>query len=182
MPAVAIHAYDPAWPAQFRRARRAIARALACLAVRVEHVGSTAVPGLAARSGIDILVGLSDMADAGSCVERLEALGYRRHFSRPDWVHLSGHGHKLHLTPLGGAFWSDLVRFRDQLRARPETAAAYQRLKQELARTYGADGAAYVQGKTAFVRAVLDQAPAPAGERPATPGRPSAVDRGPAGG
>jgi GrpB-like predicted nucleotidyltransferase (UPF0157 family) len=165
-PPVAVHPYDPAWPARYRLARRAIVAALAGLGVRVEHVGSTAVPGLAARDGVDILIGLRDMADAEACVERLLALGYQYHFSKPDWVHLSGNGHKLHLSPIASAAWDDLVRFRDHLRAHPETAAAYQRLKQELARAHGPDGLAYVQGKTAFVRAVLDQARAGG---PATP-------------
>lgn len=156
LPPVTVHAYDPAWAEQYARAEDEVARALAGIEVRIEHIGSTSVPGLGARKGIDILLGLQDMADAAACVERLEELGYRHHFSKPDWVHLSGRGHKLHLSPLGSRAWTDPLLFRDHLRRHPETAAAYDRLKQALARTHGADGRRYVEGKSDFVRAVVE--------------------------
>jgi GrpB-like predicted nucleotidyltransferase (UPF0157 family) len=116
------------------------------------------VPGLGARAGIDILVGLRDPADTDACLDRLQVLGYRFHFAKPAWAHLSGRGHKLHLTPLGSGFWTDHLLFRDYLRTHPDTAAAYHRLKLDLARTHGADGSKYVDGKNAFVRSVLERA------------------------
>jgi GrpB-like predicted nucleotidyltransferase (UPF0157 family) len=158
LPPVAIHPYDPTWTEQFEHARWEIADALAGLAVRIEHVGSTAVPGLGARQGIDILIGLGEGSDVAACVERLQRIGFQHHFSKPDWTHLSRPGCKLHLTPLGSSQWSELLLFRDYLRRHPEAASAYHQLKQDLADQYGADGRRYVEGKTAFVRSVVGRA------------------------
>jgi GrpB-like predicted nucleotidyltransferase (UPF0157 family) len=157
-PPVEIHAYDPEWPERYERARRAIADALAGLAVHIEHVGSTAVPGLGARNGIDVLIGLERPADAEACVARLQAIGYRHYFSKPDCAHLSGQGHKLPISPLRSARWQDLILFRDYLRRHPEAVSAYQHLKQELARAHGRDGRRYVEGKSAFVQSIVEQA------------------------
>lgn len=158
MPPVAIQPYDLRWTEQYERARREIVRALAGLDVRIEHIGSTAVPGLGARRGIDILIGLADPEDVPACVERLRVLGFAHHFSKPEWTHLSGNGCKLHLTPLGGERWSEHLLFRDYLRRHPEARSAYHRLKQDLARACGPDGRRYVEGKTAFVRSVVERA------------------------
>jgi GrpB-like predicted nucleotidyltransferase (UPF0157 family) len=158
LPPTTIHAPDPTWPDQYRQAEREIADALSGLDVRIDHVGSTAVPGLAARRGIDILIGLADRVDAEAVVARLLPLGYEHHFSRPDWTHLSGRGRKLHLTPVGAPMRAELLLFRDYLRAHPEAAAAYAQLKRELARAHGPDGRRYVEGKTAFVRQIVARA------------------------
>lgn len=162
MPSVTIRTYDSDWPARYEAAREQIAQALAGLDVQVEHVGSTSVPGLGARQGIDILIGLGAGLDEAEgvdeCVARLQAIGFGYHFSKPGWTHLSGNGCKLHLTPVGSTLWSEQLLFRDHLRRHPEAAAAYDRLKRELAQTHGSDGTRYVDGKTAFVRSVLEQA------------------------
>ena len=162
LPAVTIRPYDPDWPARYVAARERIAEALAELDVRIEHIGSTSVPGLGARAGVDILIGLGagldEPAGVEACVARLRALGFLHHFSQPGWTHLSGNGCKLHLTPVGSALWSEQILFRDYLRRHPEAAAAYERLKRELTQTHGSDGTRYVDGKTAFVRGVLEQA------------------------
>ena len=162
VPPVTIRAYDPGWPARYEAAREQIAEALAGLDVRIEHVGSTAVPGLGARNGVDILIGLgaglTEPDGVETCVARLQAIGFDHHFSKPGWTHLSGNGCKLHLTPLGSALWTEQILFRDYLRRHPDTALAYDRLKRELTRTHGSDGMRYVDGKTAFVRSALEQA------------------------
>jgi GrpB-like predicted nucleotidyltransferase (UPF0157 family) len=158
MPPVKLRPYDRHWPAQFEEARDAIAAALVGLDVVIEHIGSTAVPRLAARRGIDILIGLRDPTVTAACVERLAGLGYAYHFTQPEWVHLSGRGHKLHLTPFGSERWVRQLVFRDYLRANPETAAAYERVKRDLVQTHGPNGQRYVAGKTAFIEAVLDRA------------------------
>jgi len=158
LPPVAIHPYDPAWREQFEHARREIVDVLMGLAVRIEHVGSTAVPGLGARRGIDILIGLDEGSGVAACVERLQRIGFHHHFSKPDWTHLSRPGCKLHLTSLGSCRWSELLLFRDYLRRHPEAASAYHQIKQDLADRHGANGRRYVEGKTAFVRSVVDLA------------------------
>lgn len=162
MPSVTIRAYDPGWPARYEAAREQIAEALAGLDVRIEHVGSTAVPGLGARQGIDILIGLGagldEPAGVETCVARLQVFGFGYHFSKPGWTHLSRNGCKLHLTPVGSTLWSEQLLFRDHLRRHPDAALAYDRLKHELAHTHGSDGTQYVDGKTAFVRSILERA------------------------
>ena len=119
------------------------------------HIGSTAVPGLAARRGIDILIGVRDPTVTATCIERLAGLGYAYHFTQAEWVHLSGRGHKLHVTPLGSDRWVRHLLFRDYLPAHPEVASEYERLKRDLAQSHGANGQRYVAGKTAFVDAVV---------------------------
>lgn len=162
MPPVTIHPYDPSWPERYERARETIVSALAGLDVHVEHIGSTSVPGLGARNGIDILIGLwaslDETAGVEACVERLQSIGFNHHFSQPGWTHLSGNGCKLHLTPIGSTLWSEQILFRDYLRRHPEAASAYERLKLDLTRQHGADGTKYVEDKTAFVRSILEQA------------------------
>jgi GrpB-like predicted nucleotidyltransferase (UPF0157 family) len=162
LPPVTIRPYDPEWPARYATARDQIAQALAGLDVRIEHVGSTSVPGLGARPGIDILIGLgaglTEAAGIEVCVARLQEIGFRYHFSKPGWTHLSGNGCKLHLTPVGSELWTEQILFRDYLRRHPEAALAYDRLKRELVLAHGSDGKRYVDGKTAFVRAALEQA------------------------
>jgi GrpB-like predicted nucleotidyltransferase (UPF0157 family) len=162
LPGVTIHPYDSRWPILYEQAREQIALGLAGLDVRIEHVGSTSVPGLGARNGVDMLIGLGpELAGpkgVETCVARLQAIGFLHHFSNPGWTHLSGNGCKLHLTPIGSDLWSELITFRDYLRRHPEAASAYLQLKQELTRTHEADGQRYVDGKTAFVRSIVDLA------------------------
>ncbi len=158
LPPVRIHRYDPRRTERYEGARREIARALAGLDVQIEHIGSTAVAGLWARKGIDILIGLGEPADAETCAGRLQGIGFHYHFSNSEWTHLSGRGCKLHLTPLGSTFWSEHLLLRDYLRRHPEAVSAYQRLKQELAQKHGPDGRQYVEGKTGFVRSVVERA------------------------
>lgn len=158
MPPVTIHAYDPEWVERFERARQDIVRALAGFDVPIEHIGSTSVLGLGARNGIDIQIGVTDWSDVDLYVERLRQIGFNHHFTQPEHAHLSGNGCKLHIIPVDSAGWPEMLLFRDNLRRHPETLQAYDRLKRDLAREHGRDGAGYVEGKTAFVRSVVDKA------------------------
>jgi len=158
MPPVKIWDYDPRWAAQYEEVKGEIASAMGDLEVVIEHIGSTSVPGLAARRGIDIMLGLRDFSIIETCIERLVGLGYAFHFAQADWAHLSRPGAKLHIVPLGSERWVRQLLFRDYLRVHPETAAEYERVKRELAVTHGANGQSYVAGKTAFVEAVLERA------------------------
>jgi len=158
VPAVRIWDYDPRWATEYGNARRAIAKALGNDNVVIEHIGSTAVPGLAARRGIDIMIGVGDPTKTAICIERLVGLGYAFHFEEADWAHLSKLGVKVHVVPLGGDRWVRHLLFRDYLRAHPDTAAEYERTKRELADKHGGNGQRYVDGKTAFVETVLEQA------------------------
>jgi GrpB-like predicted nucleotidyltransferase (UPF0157 family) len=158
MPPVTIHPYDPAWVERYEAGRREIEQALAGIDVSIEHVGSTAIPGLGARNSIDIAIGLSRPEDTATCVERLQHSGFLFHFTEPEWTHLSRWGYKLHLMPIGCEGWDELLLFRDYLRHHRDALEAYQQLKQDLAREHGSNGQRYVDGKEAFVRSVVERA------------------------
>ena len=138
-PRVVIVGYDPAWPAMYEEEKALILGAIGPWVKGIEHVGSTSVPGLAAKPIIDIMVGVWNLDDAAYCIGRLVTVGYdfkpdddipeRRYFNKGPQAR---HRH-LHMTELGGDFWLRHLLFRDYLRAHAETARQYQALKRELA-------------------------------------------------
>ncbi|MDS0240659.1 MULTISPECIES: GrpB family protein [unclassified Haloferax] len=130
--------------------------------VRFEHVGSTAVPGLAAKPIVDLLVLVSDRDEAGGVVRSLEAAGYEE---RPDDVpdrrfFVRGpperRTHYLSLTELGSDCHREQVAFRDALRADDGLAAEYERRKRKLAEAYPDERSRYTAAKSSFVESVLD--------------------------
>ncbi|PTX97882.1 GrpB family protein [Opitutus sp. ER46] len=164
--------YDPAWPGRFE-AERAFLRERfpGDLITRIEHFGSTAVPGLAAKPVIDLLVGVRSLARTQvEIAPMLESLGY-------DYFWRATHGdagppfyawfikrdaagqrtHHLHFVEPHFEHWDRLL-FRDYLRQHPETAAAYAALKLRLAAEFPDDRVRYTREKTAFVVAVTNQA------------------------
>ena len=165
--AVLLSPYSPLWPAIFDVEARALERLLDG-GVRVEHIGSTAVPGLGAKPIIDVLVGAPDLAFVEARIPRLVEHGYqyvaeferavpqRRYFRRTDGQ--PGHFH-VHAVVLDSPFWRSHLAFRDALRRDPALAARYWKLKQRLAARFPNDRAAYTDGKADFIREVLDSAP-----------------------
>jgi GrpB-like predicted nucleotidyltransferase (UPF0157 family) len=159
--------YDPRWPEMFRAERDAILSATGPRLVAIEHVGSTAVPGLGAKPIIDIMAGVRRLAEAAECIAPLAPLGYRylpeyealipdRRFFRkgpPGPI-----THHLHLVELGGDFWERHLLFRDYLRTHPEAAEAYYQLKRQMAARFSPDRNAYTDSKTQFIRSVEDRA------------------------
>jgi GrpB-like predicted nucleotidyltransferase (UPF0157 family) len=166
---VAIAAYDPEWPRAFAAEKaRLLALRPADLIRRVEHFGSTAVPGLAAKPIVDMLAGVRDLEEARAAFRPLEELGYRYRehrpeahaFSKPagaDWWQAT---HGLHLTEPGSDLWRERLAFRDALRADPRLAAEYEEWKRRHALDAGAP-AAYTADKRAFVARVLAEAGLP---------------------
>jgi acetyl esterase/lipase len=152
---------DPAWAARFEDLRARIAPALDGLALAIEHVGSTAVPGLAAKPIVDLDVVVADEAAAAAAIARLERLGYRHvgdrgvpgreAFERPPGTP----PHHLYVCLRGGVALENHLRLRDRLRADPERARAYGDLKRRLAEAHPDDIDAYIAGKTAFIASVL---------------------------
>lgn len=158
---VVIVSYDAAWPAMFAQLRDRIAPALGELAAGIEHVGSTAVPGLDAKPIIDIDVVIRHAEDLPSVIARLAELGY---------AHLGDLGivgreafratvgpprHHLYVCAAGAAALQAHLTLRDALRADPDLALAYAALKRDLAERYRDDRDAYAEGKSAFITAVL---------------------------
>ena len=158
--------HDPAWGEAFAAERARLAAALGAVPARIEHVGSTAVPGLAAKPIIDILVGRPDGGALEPYVRAFEGAGYlyRGEYGIPGrhyFVRGTGREartHHLHLVALDGEFWRTHLAFRDHLRRTPECAAAYAARKRELAERHAGDRGAYTEAKAPFIRAALDAA------------------------
>lgn len=140
---IIIKAYDPAWPELFEELRRRVHEAIGDLAVAVDHVGSTAVPGLAAKPVIDIDVVVESASDVPRAIERLEAIGYehegnlgvegRQAFRQP----ADQPDHHLYVVAQGSQPHRDHVEFWNHLRRHPEDAERYASIKRALARAYG---------------------------------------------
>ena len=156
---IVIAEYDPKWPEQFAAEKRRVRRALGELALRVDHVGSTSVPGLAAKPIIDIQVTVAGVAEAGACRELLEGLGYTYttnplpYFHQPsEWPHT----HHLHVRERGSAEERRMLAVRDWLRAHESDRRAYEALKRRLAEDSYAETPEgrfrYSEGKTDFIR------------------------------
>jgi GrpB-like predicted nucleotidyltransferase (UPF0157 family) len=153
--------YDPGWPAAFALLRDRVHGALGPLALRIEHVGSTAVPGLAAKPIIDLDVVIANMAVLPRVIAGLAALGYqhegdlglrgREAFASPEGTP----AHHLYVCPAGSPELARHLAFRDYLRGDRGQARAYADLKRGLARQFGADREAYTRGKTAFIERAL---------------------------
>ena len=158
--------YDPEWPLRFEDERGRLEPVLApWLDGGIHHIGSTSVPGLAAKPVLDLLAGVRDLRAAEGAFEPLRALGYLPHPHRPeahafakpgggDWWEQT---HHLHLTEPGSDLWRERLAFRDALRADPALAAEYERWKIANAARPG-DAAPYGESKTAFVARVLARA------------------------
>lgn len=149
--------YDPDWPRLFMQEADRIRGILGDLPVALEHTGSTAVPGLAAKPILDILGGHPPDADVLSCIAAVERAGYAyrgeqgipgRHFFRRG----DPRSYHLHLAVRDGSFWRDHLTFRDALRGDPKLRAEYEALKLALAERYPSDRESYIDGKTTFVR------------------------------
>ena len=157
--------YDPQWPAMFDREASRVRGALASLAIRIEHVGSTSVPGLAAKPIIDIVLAVPDSADEAQYVPALEAAGYALRGREPDW-----HEHRLfkgpetdvnlHVFSAGEAEVDRMVLFRDWLRSHDDDRDAYLRVKRELALRTWRHTQYYADAKTTVVHEIMARATA----------------------
>jgi len=152
--------YDPQWPAQYEAERTKIIQVLGDMIAGIEHFGSTAIPGLAAKPTIDILVLVERLQPEAVYARRLHSLGYMPQAfpgDAPDHVLLrkgSPRTHHLHIVPQGSYEHRRHLAFRDYLRTHPDTAQAYAELKIRLAQMYPSDREAYSHAKTDFVRAI----------------------------
>lgn len=165
---VHIAAYDSCWPDHFEEERGRVEGAIGRWLSGIEHVGSTAVPGLDAKPVIDVMAGLRCMSDADYCVESLVGLGYsyweegvephHRLFAKFVDAEWTARSHNLHLVEAGDWYWKERLLFRDYLQNDPATAREYTRLKNELAQRFRDDREAYTAAKKEFVADVVEKA------------------------
>jgi GrpB-like predicted nucleotidyltransferase (UPF0157 family) len=160
-PAIRIVDYDPAWPHEAEAELRRIKNALGEVATRLDHVGSTAVPGLAAKPILDLQVSVDAIDPARRYVEPLEKLGYlfAPDPDSPDF-HFFGkppqrpRTHHVHVCEAGSEHERRHLAVRDFLRAHQDETARYAALKRELAQSHPQDRLAYIEGKTPYVEAL----------------------------
>jgi GrpB-like predicted nucleotidyltransferase (UPF0157 family) len=156
--------YDPNWPRLFQYFRRRIADVLGDMVAAIEHVGSTAIPGLAAKPIIDIDVLLASETMLPRAIERLANLGYihRGNLGIPEreafFAPANDPPHHLYVCPPSSAEFRRHVAFRDYLRVHPGDAKAYGDLKIALAGRFLEDRSGYNDAKTEFVMALTERA------------------------
>ena len=152
--------YDTDWPKKFETHARVIAGALGNSALQIEHIGSTSVPGLAAKPIIDILVVVPDSADEPAYLPRLEAAGYVLRVREPEW-----NEHRMFRTPekdahihIYSAGCPEIGRnlaFRDRLRRNADDRRRYEQVKRELAAQEWRDMNAYADAKTEVIESII---------------------------
>ena len=164
---IVVEPYSAQWPEMFAQEERALRRALGPALEEIHHIGSTSVPGLAAKPVIDILVVAKSLAALDQCDDQMIALGYepkgefgiagRRFYSKGADTQRTHHLHAFESTS------PEVLKhlaFRDYLIAYPAAAQAYAELKQRLARQYRDDIEGYIAGKSSFIAESIERAAA----------------------
>jgi GrpB-like predicted nucleotidyltransferase (UPF0157 family) len=157
---VELYGYDPAWPAAYRGEAERIRHALGTLVQRLEHVGSTSVPGLAAKPIIDIALEVTDSTDERAYVPALEGAGYVLRIREPEWFEhrlLRGTAPAVNLHVFGARCpeTERMTRFRDWLRAHPEDRERYEAAKRDLAARGWTYMQQYADAKTGVIESIL---------------------------
>ena len=156
---------DPTWAEAFQFERQVLCESLGRWLVGMpEHIGSTAVPGLAAKPIIDIMAPVRSLEDSRLAIPAAATIRYVYFPYQAEVMHWfckpspSARTHHLHLVPLGTALWKERLAFRDALRADQSLQAEYSILKLALAARYRHDREAYTEAKSPFIRRVLERA------------------------
>ncbi|TMB93648.1 MAG: GrpB family protein [Chloroflexi bacterium] len=174
--------YDPRWPQLFEEERARLQAAIGEWAADIQHVGSTSIPGIAAKPIIDIAVHLRSLVDALYCITPLMELGYEclGEFGIPGRIYFRkrtdqprrgqshdgiARTHQIHMYELRNEQYEKQIVFRDYLRAHPDAAREYEALKRQLAERHARDVEAYALAKSDFVLDILARARAAAAAR-----------------
>ncbi len=163
---VHLEPYDSEWPKLFEKEAERLFQELGNDVLRIEHFGSTAVPGLSAKPVIDILIGVRSLSDAKKLIPILEGMGYsywRDDLRKDGYFLVKGlppngpRTHHIHMTEIGSARWERLL-FRDYLRHHTEEMMRYETLKRGLATTHSTDREAYTNAKSDYILSVMERA------------------------
>jgi GrpB-like predicted nucleotidyltransferase (UPF0157 family) len=157
--------YQPSWTHLFHEEHLRLMSVLGTLALDIQHIGSTSVPGLAAKPILDIGIAVETESDIAACVPLLTGIGYCYGGDRGSSEgHFFDKGldqqltHYLHMLLISNPSWQNYLRFRDYLIAHPTVRDAYMQLKQELAIRYASNRAAYTAAKAEFIQEVIASA------------------------
>lgn len=160
---IVIESYCSEWRELFTQEAGLIQSVVGIYITVVEHIGSTAVPGLAAKPIIDMLIGVKNLADTPHFIPPLQTLGYvyvpEHEAELPERRYLYKQANSedtfhLHMVEPESEFFSRHIAFRDYLRSHPEAVAAYASLKLKLAREFGSDRSGYTDAKTEFIQSI----------------------------
>lgn len=164
---ISVVEYDPAWPERFEREAARIGDALEGLDVcRIEHIGSTSVPGLAAKDIVDVLVLVPDEDVGRDCVDRLESIGYEffREWDEPDgrlelgrWP-ADGQRFNLNVRFEEGEGWRRNLLLREYMRDHPEARDAYESVKRDAVERHADEPVEYTKAKSAVIEEILADA------------------------
>jgi GrpB-like predicted nucleotidyltransferase (UPF0157 family) len=173
---------DALWPRQYAEVAARISQALGPVAVVVEHVGSTSVPGLAAKPFIDVLLLVPDPGDEAAYVPGLEAAGFLLHVREPDWhQHRFFRAHdpevQIHVFGVGSEEAERMLLFRDRLRANREERTIYEETKRRLAARSWTRVQDYADAKSEVVEEIIARAREGRVETHRRPGRPEPTDQ-----
>lgn len=157
---IVIADYDAGWPEKYQAHARRISESLGAVALRIEHIGSTSVPGLAAKPIVDMLLVVADSADESCYLPKLTALGFELRIREPDF-----HEHRMFRTPerdvhvhvlsIGSTEIDRYLTFRDRLRGNPGDRRLYEAEKRRLAARPWPDMNAYADAKTECIERIL---------------------------
>ncbi len=160
---VRLYPYDSQWSKEFEKEKAEIQNTVGGHILSIDHIGSTAIPGLCAKPILDILIGLDDFEHGFHCVSGLEELGYTfrgengipgRHYFRKG----SPRTHHLHMFARNSQEWQQHILFRDYLRAHAAQRDSYAELKTALAKRYPENREQYLEGKAAFIQNIIQLA------------------------
>jgi GrpB-like predicted nucleotidyltransferase (UPF0157 family) len=155
--------YDPTWPMLFAAERNRVRNACGQAVTRIEHIGSTAVSGMAAKPIVDLLVGVRTLEGIAQYAEKLAAIGYRSVGAAlyADRIYLRRRGpphFDIAVAVDGGDWWRAQIGLRDYLRARPAEAAAYSNCKRDIFRAGSRTFASYAKDRAPFLKALSERA------------------------
>ena len=161
---IVVQDYDPTWPTTFKQLHDTIWPAISDTAITIEHVGSTSVPGLAAKPIIDMTIVIPSTSQMPTLIERLATINYihkgdqgvpgREAFDRPQ----DTFAHNLYACAKDNLGLKNHLAIRDHLRQNPKDVQAYGDLKKQLSEKFPHDIDAYVDGKTELILGILKKA------------------------